>query len=205
MTDTLKNDVITHYYWIISDWAYLGADRLNDLPQKYGVQIDHRPVRLLNVYRETGGTPLPQRSKERQNYRFEEMKRWRDRLNMPLILEPTGFPHPDELASCLVYALKSTGADVGQLSARIMTALWAEDKDISNPDVLTSICDELGLDAQALLQIARHKDTIAHYDANTQSAIKDGVFGSPFYIYKGQRFWGQDRLDFLEELVVRHV
>jgi 2-hydroxychromene-2-carboxylate isomerase len=28
-----------------------------------------------------------------------------------------------------------------------------------------------------------------------------GVFGAPTYIYKGEMFWGQDRLDFLERAV----
>jgi hypothetical protein len=28
------------------------------------------------------------------------------------------------------------------------------------------------------------------------------VFGSPFYVF-GERFWGQDRLEMLEEAIVR--
>ena len=30
-----------------------------------------------------------------------------------------------------------------------------------------------------------------------------GVFGSPFYAFAGELFWGQDRLDMLEEAIVR--
>ena len=33
----------------------------------------------------------------------------------------------------------------------------------------------------------------------------EGVFGSPFYIFQGEPFWGQDRLDFLEEAIARAV
>ncbi|OXT02205.1 hypothetical protein B7H23_04620 [Notoacmeibacter marinus] len=203
MTRVQSKARIEHYYWIISDWAYLGSKRLNALAAKYRLEVDHYPVRLLDVYAKTGGIPLPDRSIERQTYRFEEMRRWRDRLNMPLVLEPTGFPPNDELASCLVYAHKSRGGDVGELSAGIMAALWAESRDISDPAVLSDICREHELDGDALLDLARDRSIIAELDQKTADAIGKGVFGSPFYIYRGHRFWGQDRLDFLEELAAK--
>ena len=43
----------------------------------------------------------------------------------------------------------------------------------------------------------------AEYHGNTQRALAAGVFGSPFYAYAGELFWGQDRLDMLEEHIVR--
>ena len=40
--------------------------------------------------------------------------------------------------------------------------------------------------------------TGVQYDAYTQRAIDAQVFGVPWYVYRGQPFWGQDRLDFLD-------
>ncbi len=37
--------------------------------------------------------------------------------------------------------------------------------------------------------------------AESEQAVERGVFGAPFYIYKEQPFWGQDRLDMLERAV----
>ena len=34
--------------------------------------------------------------------------------------------------------------------------------------------------------------------ANTDASVGRGVFGSPSYVYEGEVFWGQDRLDFLD-------
>ena len=38
------------------------------------------------------------------------------------------------------------------------------------------------------------------YGRNLERAVEAGVFGSPFYVVRdsGQKFWGQDRLDFLD-------
>ena len=37
------------------------------------------------------------------------------------------------------------------------------------------------------------------YDHNTDRAIALGVFGAPSYVLDGELFWGQDRLDFLQQ------
>ena len=37
----------------------------------------------------------------------------------------------------------------------------------------------------------------AAYEASTQRAIDAQVFGVPWFVYRGEPYWGQDRLDFL--------
>ncbi|KAF7959307.1 hypothetical protein AWV80_35895 [Cupriavidus sp. UYMU48A] len=36
----------------------------------------------------------------------------------------------------------------------------------------------------------------------TEDAISVGVFGSPSYVFEGELFWGQDRLEMLQEAVL---
>ena len=36
------------------------------------------------------------------------------------------------------------------------------------------------------------------YEANAKLALELGVFGAPFYVVDGERFWGQDRLTHLD-------
>ncbi|MDT4850095.1 hypothetical protein FQZ97_842360 [compost metagenome] len=52
-----------------------------------------------------------------------------------------------------------------------------------------------------LLAAAAEPGVEARYRRNTAEAVKAGVFGSPAYVYRGEVFWGQDRLDMLEEAV----
>ena len=42
-------------------------------------------------------------------------------------------------------------------------------------------------------------EAIAEFAANTDEAIALGVVGSPTYVVAGEMFFGQDRLDFVEE------
>ena len=38
----------------------------------------------------------------------------------------------------------------------------------------------------------------AKREAYTKHAIDQRVFGAPFFVVDGERFWGQDRLDFVD-------
>ena len=51
---------------------------------------------------------------------------------------------------------------------------------------------------EGLVSAADSESVKEEYVANTQEALNVGVFGVPSYVYKGELFWGQDRLDFLE-------
>ena len=39
----------------------------------------------------------------------------------------------------------------------------------------------------------------ATYEQNRQDALSADVFGSPVYVLDGEVFWGQDRLELLED------
>ncbi|KAG0905578.1 hypothetical protein G6F31_021919 [Rhizopus arrhizus] len=61
--------------------------------------------------------------------------------------------------------------------------------------------EKLGLAAASLLAAADAPDIEAAYRRNTDEAVQAGVFGSPYYVYRGEVFWGQDRLEMLEEAI----
>lgn len=115
--DAMKT--IDYYFWMNSDWAYLGA------------------------------------------YRVAELARWCRKLGIHV--------NPQPAHMC---------PDAG-LASRIVIA-----------------ADQAGLPVAAARPEAR-----AAYRRNTDAAVEAGVFGSPSYVYRGEVFWGQDRLDMLEEAV----
>jgi 2-hydroxychromene-2-carboxylate isomerase len=195
--------VIDYYFSVLSDWAYFGGERLELIARKYGARIDYKPMRLAEVYAGTGGIILQKRSKQRQDYRVVELIRWRDHLGIPIELFPKHYPTDDVLSSCMIIAATQTGADAGLLANGILRAIWAQNRDISDPDTLRKIADGLGMDGDGLLARTRTKETLAVLDRNTREAQDRGVFGSPFYFFEGHIFWGQDRLPFLEDVLSR--
>jgi len=195
--------IIDYYVWLMSDWAYLGGVRLVQMAARHGVLINHIPMRMQDVYAGSGGVLLAQRSWQRQAYRIAELKRRRARLGVRLNIEPKFFPSDVDLASCMVIAAQRRGLPASELANGVMRAVWAEDQDVSDPSVLLAIAGQAGIGGAGLLDAARTESVQAEYRGNTARALAAGVFGSPFYLFAGELFWGQDRLEMLEEAIAR--
>nr|WP_321270677.1 2-hydroxychromene-2-carboxylate isomerase [Alcaligenes faecalis] len=190
---------IHYYFWMNSDWAYLGADRLEAIAHKHGIPIHYKPVDLPQVYARTGGVLLVQRSPERQAYRIAELQRWCRKLGIHVNPTPR-FMCPDAtLASTLVIAIDQAGLPVLDLYKAILRAQWCEEQNIADPAQLARILQACQLDAEYWLEQAPLMQK--QYQAHTEEAIAAGVFGSPTYVYQGELFWGQDRLDMLDEAI----
>jgi 2-hydroxychromene-2-carboxylate isomerase len=194
---------IDYYVWLLSDWAYLGGVRFIQMAARHGLRVNHIPMRMPDVYAGSGGVLLGDRAWQRQAYRIRELKRWRVKVGIPVNIEPRFFPTDIDLASCVVIAAQNRGLPVADLVNAIMRAVWAEDRDVADPATVSDIATGQGLDAASLLDEAGTESVRAEYRANTRRALDAGVFGSPFYSFNGELFWGQDRLDMLEEAIIR--
>ncbi len=182
---------IDYYFSVLSDWAYMGGERFEKLARRYGVTINHMPMQLSAVYAGTGGIILQKRSKRRQDYRVIELERWRDALGVPIVLHPRFYPTDDRLSSCAIIASKKAGGDAGRFANEILRAIWADERDISDPDVIRSIANGIGLDGSAIVEAARSEAIAREFDKYTNEAQSRGVFGSPFYVFEDELFWGK--------------
>jgi 2-hydroxychromene-2-carboxylate isomerase len=189
---------VTVYYSLASPWTYLGWARFREIAALAGADVLHRPIDMRPVFQASGGLPLAQRPRQRQAYRLMELRRWRERLGLPLNLEPRHFPTDERPAARMVIAHGRRGGDVSRLSEAFLRAVWTEERDIADPATLRSIAAENGADGEALVGIIDDDQVTAEYRANAQAAIDAGVFGVPTYVIGGELFWGQDRLDFVE-------
>lgn len=197
------NKVVEHFFSISSPWTYLGIGRFHDIAARHGATVVHKPVNFGEIFAVSGGLPLPKRAPQRQAYRMAELHRWRDYLGIPLNPSPRHFPAQGWPSSGMVIAAREQGLDCGRLAAAILRALWAEERNIDDPDTLAAIAGENGFDGPALLESAGSDAIKATFAADTQEAIDRQVFGAPTYIYKDEILWGQDRLDFLERALQR--
>jgi len=191
------NKTIDYYLSLISPWSYLGHQRLQDIATRHQGTIKLWPVDFAVIFPSTGGVPLARRSPQRQAYRMQELQRWRDYLHLPLTLEPKHFPVSDKLAAAMVIELREQQAETAlRLAGACLRACWVEDRDISDRSTLLAIASENQLDGEELLTAADQAPQIIA--ADSEAAVKRGVFGAPSYLYDKQIFWGQDRLDFLD-------
>ena len=192
---------IEYFYTLSSPWAYFAGPQLADMSRRLGIRFVHKPFDFFKVVPATGGIPLRTRPQPRQDYHAVELARWRKHLGLPLNLKPRFYPTNNKPAGHMVIAAQLAGRDPQPLAFALLRALWAEDRDISDANVRAEIARAEGYDPIALLAAETAPAAVAAYEANSARCIALGVFGSPIWHFKGELFWGQDRLDFLERAI----
>ena len=188
---------IDYYLSLVSPWSYLGHRRFLEIAEDKTIPIFIYPIDFSIVFPSTGGVPLPQRSQQRQDYRMQELRRWREFLSLPLTLKPKFFPVNDELEATMVIALREH--DMGKalkFAGACLSAVWVDDRDISDRATLLEIAKEQSIDGNSLLTRFEEMRSIRRLDS--ENAIRSGIFGAPTYVTDGEVFWGQDRLELLK-------
>lgn len=187
---------IDYYLSPISPWAYLAGERLENIAQKHGATVTYRPLDIMALFDRTGGTRPESRHPARLAYRAQELPRWAEHLGMPLRMDVTlTNPAP---ASYAIIAAQAAGGDTGALVRGLLAARFVDGRDIAEDGVIREVLAASGFDpglADSGLFVGAET-----YGRNLERAVEAGVFGVPFYhvLDSDQRFWGQDRLDFLD-------
>lgn len=189
---------IDYYYSHISPWSFLGHQRLRDMAERHGVDIDFIPLGLAGVFPVSGGVPLPKRAPQRLAYRMWELKRWPQILGIEISIEPAHFPVDDAPSAKMAGLAKQQGGDIADLSLGYLRAVWQEQRNITDPDTLIAIADDHGFDGRSLYEQSLGEAGEKLLEENIKRANTAQVFGAPTYVLNGEPFWGQDRLDLLE-------
>ena len=189
---------IEYYLSVVSPWSYLGHRRLCDIAREHSAEIQYLPIDSSILFAKTGGLALKDRSSQRKRYRMQELRRWRNRLELELNLEPQFFPTDSNLASCVIIGALEAGYNVTELVYELMRAVWVREEDVSETSVIVSAIERSGGSVDDLLATARNSKVQDILVQNSEQAVSKGVFGVPSYVVGEEVFWGQDRLEFLD-------
>jgi 2-hydroxychromene-2-carboxylate isomerase len=182
---------IDYYLHPASPWTYLGHERFAAIARRHGAAINVKPVDFGVIFPQSGGLPLPKRAPQRQAYRLMELRRWKEYLGLPFVIQPKHFPVNGNPAAALICAAPE--AKRMALAGELLAALWRDDRNLADPGLLKEIGSRYG---------AAEGD-VAAFERYTDEALKRGVFGAPSYVYRDEIFWGQDRLEFLDRALAK--
>jgi 2-hydroxychromene-2-carboxylate isomerase len=190
---------VDYYFSLQSPWAYIGHGLFREVAATHGLKVNHKPVLLLDLFSETGGLPLAKRHPVRQRYRMLELQRWREKRGLNFHLRPAHTPFNGRLADGVVLAAIEAGHDPDAFLQRAFPAVWEDQLNLADADVLVRLADASGLPGKALVERSASEDISAIYEKNRQDALAVDVFGSPAYVLDGEAFWGQDRIELLAD------
>ncbi|MFO1115236.1 MAG: 2-hydroxychromene-2-carboxylate isomerase [Beijerinckiaceae bacterium] len=190
---------INYYFTLVSPWAYIGDALFKSIVRKHGVAVDYRPVNLGRLFPNSGGLPLGQRHPLRQQYRLVELQRWREKRGLSFAIKPNNWPFDPSLGDRCALALVQAGFDPAGFISAAFRCVFEQERGLADRAVIADVLKACGADAEKILAAAESDSVKAAYDGNYDRALADGAFGSPSYVLDGEVFWGQDRLELLDD------
>jgi 2-hydroxychromene-2-carboxylate isomerase len=173
-----------------SPYCYLASHHLFERLAAFDVDIEWRSLGAWD------GRSAPERAKVKVPLTRQDVARWCRRMQVPFNPPPVSTdPTP---AALLAFAAEDAGL-LAPYVRRVMWREWAEGQDIGQTEVLEGVASDIGLAADAVRSALGDASLIARLQANWQEAEAAGVIGVPSFVVGDQIFWGNDRLDFLEE------
>jgi 2-hydroxychromene-2-carboxylate isomerase len=190
---------VDYYFSVISPWSYLGHGTFAAIAKKHDLDVRYKPVALLDVFPQSGGLPLGKRHPLRQKYRMMELQRWRARRKVAMNFHPKFWPFETSLVDRAIVALVEAGQPVEAFLARAYVGVFEKEENLADEGAIAGLLGAAGVDAADILQRAKSDACGAIYAANVTEALSVGVFGTPSFVLDGEVFWGQDRIEFLDE------
>ena len=173
-----------------SPYCYLASHTLFERLAMFDVDLAWRSLGGWD------GRSPPERARLKVPLTRQDVARWCRRMQVPFTPPPVSTdPTP---AALLAFAAEAAEL-LPRYVKRVMWAEWAEGLDIGQLPVLEQVAADIGL-ARAAVQAAQTNfDYLARLQENWQEAETLGVIGVPSFVVGDQVFWGNDRIDFLEE------
>ena len=189
---------VDFFFDFVSPYTYLAQTQLAALKERTGARFRVWPIHLLNLMKQVGNVPTTVICGNKMKYASRDIARWVSRYGVPFQLNPHVFSGDPTLALKGALVAQKQGVEDAYNRA-LFDAFWSEGLDVNDRAVLARRLDAAGLDGRALLATADAAEYAERLEENTRLAGERGVFGSPTFIVGEDVFFGNDRLEFLEE------
>jgi len=186
----------TLQFWFefASTYSYLTALRIQALARAHHCLIEWKPFLLGPVFKTQNWNDSPFNIyPAKGNYMWKEMERFSKKYGLAF-LRPSRFPQ-NGLPAARIACAGEKKPWLPDFAKKVYQANFEQDQDISSLEVLEEILTQLSLNPSEILNQANSEANKNRLRAQTEEAIKLGIFGAPSFIAKGELFWGNDRLE----------
>ena len=185
--------------------AYLAHLVIPEIEQRTGAKFEYVPVLLGGVYKLTGNRS-PGESlagiKNKPDYERLETARFIRRHGITGFRQNPFFPVNTLTIMRGAIAAQRLGVFERYVD-EMFRSMWAEPKDLDDPEVVRAALEESGFGAAALLARTQEPEVKDRLLKNTQASVERGTFGSPTFFVGNEIFFGKDKLRDVEEEIVR--
>lgn len=194
MDMTFRTEPLKFYFSFNDPYSFLISPAFKSFSQQYRVHIEYVP---LGGFDNTG---LFSADEKEQAYYKADAARYAEKAMRKLNYIDS--PQDSSRVCRALHLAEESILGVKYINL-VFAARWQNAIDISDTGAVMESLKFLEMDANALreaLETEKYAETV---EKSERMAEEDGVFGVPFYVFRGERFYGPDRLSYLEDLLKR--
>lgn len=193
---------ITFWFDFHSPWCLIAAARIGPVAARHGRSLSWRPLHLARLIDAIDGRRPLEENTAFVRWFLQDMQDWAAIAGVTLRYHPQ-FPLRPARA-LRVALLAAERGDAGPFVRSVMRAYWSENRDISSLEVIAELAEACGIPAAVAVAAAgdpRYKRVL---ERNTAEAIDAGLFGVPTMMADGKLFFGNDRIELLDDWLTAH-
>lgn len=193
---------VEFYLDVVSPYSYLAFGRAREICEERGAEMVLRPM-LLGAVHKAVGLQSPVEIKNKGSYQRRDIERWARYYGLPM-----RFPDPFPFRTLKTMRAAMFCEERGNLEPFVREAFalyWEEGgapKGFDGADEdrpIREVARRIGADPDEVLEGAAKTQAKEALKSATSGAVERGVFGAPAFFVGDEMFWGNDRLDFVEE------
>ncbi len=186
---------VDFWFSIGSTYTYLSVNRLSLFAKKEKIKFNWYPFSVRKIMMDMDNIPFtPPSKKIKSDYMWRDIER-RAKFYGFEAKVPAPYPLTEfDLANQIAILGMNEGWGIEYVISTYKRWFQLGKEPATEPNI-SEILQELNLNKEDTLKKAQSSEINNKYLDNTDKAYKNGVFGSPTFIYEGEVFWGDDRLE----------
>lgn len=192
------NKNVEFYFDVGSPASYLAWTQLPRLCSDEGARLIYKPMLLGGIFQATGNAS-PAAIPAKGRHSSIDLQRHAQRYGVAFRTNPH-FPINTLLLMRAVIGTQLREPERFEaLLSTLFTAMWVEARNFNDPQEIAASVQSAGFEIGSLIALSQDPQIKAALKANTDDALRRGVFGAPTMFVGDDMYFGQDRLDFVRE------
>ena len=195
--------IVDFIFDVASPNTYFAHKLVPDFEKRTGVKFNYIPCLLGGIHKLSNNQPpfiAYADCKNKSDYQMIEVERFVKQHKLSKYKFNSHFPPVTIQVQRGAIAAQELGI-FNEYFECVIAAMWENDKNISDIDVLQEILKENNFDVASIIDIAVSQDCKDELIKNTDNAVSRGAFGAPTFFYENQIFFGKDHMYQLEEYI----
>jgi len=190
---------LIHFYFdFMSPYGYLANCKLPGLAAAYGYRIAYHPIDIPSAKMAAGNYGPSNREVPPKIKVLEaDLRRWAKRYGVPFVFVKLSNAEVRPWNVGTLYAIEKKLAEpyVNEAYRRI----WGLGADLGDSAQLRQTAEALKWDADEFLEYVSSTQAQTEFRKQCVLAHARGIFGAPMMMVNEELWWGNDRLDFVED------